>query len=195
MNDLARDWQALAADWQGQDTPAIDVAALRGESARRGRNLRWVVILEIVFTAIGVAMLGYAAWASQLATERLLIGLLAVFLVVYQAAMVWLRRRQWNDSGLDAGALLALELRRARTVLLYHRWGIWTCVGLWLVFYALLLVGMAQDAPFKQLAGLVGGLLGASLTFPLAGLYGVWRCGQARARIGRLQAMRAQLES
>ena len=165
MSDKNGDWSALAADWQRQATPPLDIEALRREVDRRGRSLRVMVWLEVVFS----------------------------FLVVYQSAMVWMRRRDLANTGRDALSLVDLEMRRATTVLHYWRWGMWAGLGLWLALYGFFLAGVLQDWPTPRLIGLAIGLALNIVVFPAVGLYGWWRSRQARARLARFRALREQL--
>ena len=188
-----KDWDALSAAWQQQDAPAIDVEALRREASRRGRTLRRTVWLETGFTALVVAMCTLIALApGSDGFERALFGTLAGLMVAYQAYMVWLRRREWSETGLDATALLDLELRRCETTLYYWRFGMWSVLVLWLGLFAFWLWLLAQDGEASRAAGLVGGLYINVLVIPAMGLYGLWRSNQARRRRGRLLALREQ---
>lgn len=187
------DWDALSATWKQQDAPAIDVEALRREASRRGRTLRRTVWLETGLTALVVlfCVLVTLAPASD-GFERRLFGGLAVLMVAYQAYMVWLRRREWSEAGLDATALLDLELRRCETTLYYWRFGMWSVLVLWLGLYGFWLWLLAQDGDLSRAAGLVGGLYINVLVIPAMGLYGLWRSRLARQRRERLLALRDQ---
>ncbi|MCX7034246.1 MAG: hypothetical protein NT046_09785 [Arenimonas sp.] len=194
--DRNQDWSSLAADWQRQDTPAIDVEAIRDEAERRSRGLRRTVRIEIGFSvlAIGMCVLIAVSPKSERA-EQLLFAGLAVFLCVYQALMVWIRRRDLADAGCDALSLVDREIQRAGTVLRYWRWGMWTSLMLWLGIYVLMLYGMASDWPERRVGGLLGATAINVLVFPAMGIYGWWRCSQARARLTRFTALREQLRA
>lgn len=190
------DWKSLAEDWQHQPVPGLDMAALRHEVNRRGRALRWVLAGEIALTVVVVLACGLILLdpgAGRL--EQLLFSAMALFLVGYQAFMIRLRMRDLEAPGLDAPALVELEMRRCRTTLGYWRIGMWTAVGLWTVLYAVMLAGAMQDWPLRLVAGLAGGLGINVLLFPLMGLYGVWSCRRARGRLHRYQALREQLRA
>ena len=194
MSGQNGDWSSLASDWQRQETPELDIAALRREVERRGRGLRRMVWLEIVLTVLVVGVCVFlASDAHRGGSERIVFALMAVFLVIYQAAMTWLRKRDLAATGQDALSLVDLEIRRAGTVLKYWRWGMWSGVLLWLVLYGLFLAGMHADWALPRVAGLAGGMLVNVVVFPLTGLYGWWRCRQARARIHRFNDLRGQL--
>ena len=196
MNAQDNDWKGLAADWQAQDAPTLDIRALRRESRRRGFWLRFTVISETVLTLLTLAAcVAVAAQEAAAGSVRAMLLGLGFLLVVYQGAMVWLRRHQWSDAGLEADALLALEIRRARTVVLYWRWGMWTCVLLWLGVYAYFLAGVRADWPARVLDGWLGALGVNVLLIPLMGAYGAWRCRRALARATRFQALREQLRA
>ena len=89
--------------------------------------------------------------------EKALFGGMTLFLVAYQALMVWIRRRDLAAAGSDALSLVEREIQRANTVLRYWRWGMWSALVLWLGIYVLLLYGMASDWPLQRVSGLVGG--------------------------------------
>ena len=194
MNDKNGDWSDLAADWQRQATPPLDIEALRREVDRRGRGLRMMVWLEIVFSFLVVgacAMIVLSPHSERF--EVLLFSAMAVFLVIYQSVMVWMRRRDLANTGRDALSLVDLEMRRAVTVLHYWRWGMWAGLGLWLALYGLFMAGVLQGWPTPRLVGLGIGLAMNIVVFPAVGLYGWWRSRQARARLVRFRALREQL--
>lgn len=194
--DRNQDWTALAADWQRQDTPTIDVEAIRDEAERRSRSLRRVIWLEVAFAVMVVVLCVQIALSRRSdPVETLIFGAMAAFLVVYQSLMVWIRRRDLRDAGRDALSLVEREIQRARTVIRYWRWGMWTALMLWLGIYALMLYGMASDWPDRRVGGLVGGTAINVLVFPAMGVYGWWRCSQARARLKRFAALRDQLRA
>ena len=102
--DRNQDWSALAADWQQQDTPIIDVEAIREEAESRSRSLRRVIWLEVVFAVLVIVVCVQIALSPRSDTvETLLFGAMAAFLVVYQALMVWIRRRDLADAGRALG--------------------------------------------------------------------------------------------
>lgn len=188
-----KDWDALSATWQDQPTPAIDVEALRREAARRGRSLRLAVWFETGLTALIVAFCAMVALAPDSdGFERGLFGALAVLMVAYQSYMVWLRRREWSEAGLDTSALLDLELRRCATTLHYWRFGMWTVLALWLGLFGFWVWLLGQDAVESRVQGLMGGLYINVLMIPGIGVYGLWRSHQARRRRERLRALRDQ---
>lgn len=186
-----KDWDALSATWQQQATPPIDVEALRREAARRGRTLRRTVWLETGFTGLVVLLCAVIALSpSSDGFERGLFGVLAVLMTAYQAYMVWLRRREWSEAGLDANALLDLELRRCATTLHYWRFGMWSVLVLWLGLFGFWLWMLGQPDPGSRAEGLMGGLYANVVVIPLIGVYGLWRSNQARRRRERLLALR-----
>ena len=194
MNENNGDWKDLAADWQRQATPPLDIAALRQEVERRGRSLRRMVWLEIVFTVLvlgACAMIVLSPHSDRF--ETILFSAMAAFLLVYQGAIVWMRQRDLANTGQDALSLVELEIRRARTVLRYWRWGMWAGLALWLALYGFFMTGVLQGWPSPRLAGLAGGLLVNVAVFPAVGLYGWWRSRQAHARLARFHALRDQL--
>jgi hypothetical protein len=191
-----QEWSSLAADWQGQDTPAIDIEAIRDEAGRRSQGLRRVIRFEIGFALLVIAVcVGIAASPRSDRIETLLFSGMAVFLGVYQGLMVWIRRRDLADAGRDALSLVEREIQRATTVLRYWRWGMWSALVLWLAIYGLMIFGMASDWPLRRVSGLLGGAGINVLVFPAMGAYGWWRCSQARRRLLRFGALRDQLRA
>ncbi|MBY4599649.1 hypothetical protein K3217_29430 [bacterium BD-1] len=193
MNGPMKEWDALSADWREQSVPAIDVDALRAEATRQGRRLRVVLVLETAFAVLVIAMLAWLARRDPSPVHAWLFGGLAAFLVPYQAYMLWLRRREWREAGLDAAALVEVELRRCDTTEHYWRVGMWGALAIWGVVYGLMMAGLLAGWPRGEVAGLVGATLGNIIVLPLMGLYGLWRCRDARARRRRLLGLRRQL--
>lgn len=193
MNGPMKDWDALSADWREQAVPAIDVEALRAEATRQGRRLRWVLVLETGFAILMVVALAWLAWRDPSPVHAWLFGGIAAFLVPYQAYMLWLRRREWSEAGLDAEALVEVELRRCDTTEHYWRVGMWAALALWGVVYGLMLAGLRGGWAMGEVAGLVGATLGNVIMLPLIGVYGLWRCRDARLRRRRLLVLRRQL--
>lgn len=194
MSVDTNDWQALSADWQRQETPRIDLDALRREATRRGRSLRWTAIFEMLITVLVVLACAWVVTRTTIADfERHLFVGLGVFMIGYQAWILWIRRQQWSAQGLDGASLVTLELRRAHTVQNYWRWGMWSSVLIWVVLYALCLTAMAQGGPMFSVRGMATSLALNIVVLPVVGIYGVWRCRQARDRVARLEALREQL--
>jgi hypothetical protein len=193
--DKNQDWSALAADWQRQDTPAIDIDAIREEAERRSRAIRRVIGFEIglsVLVVLGCVLIAASPLSDHF--DTLLFSGMALFLVAYQAMMVWIRRRDLADAGSDALSLVDREIERANTVLRYWRWGLWAGLLLWLLLYGLLMFGLAAGWPPSRLHVLIAGTAVNVLSFPAIAAYGWWRCSQARARLKRFTALRGQLD-
>lgn len=196
MSGAMQEWGALAEDWRHQEMPALDLESLRAEATRQGRRLRRVLVLETVFAAVVVgAMFWIALKPGADAFEFWLFGGLGAFLVPYQAYVLWLRRREWSEAGLDGGALLDLEQRRCRTTRRYWRTGMWAAVAIWLGLYGLFLHAMQVPWPEARVGGLMGGLVANVLLMPAMGAYGVWRSNGARDRCARLEQLQAQLRA
>ena len=193
---INQDWQTLSDAWRGQATPTIDMDALRRDVGRQGRYLRRMLALEVGCTALLVLLFAWAmTWEQNTLFDYLLFGIGAVVMVAYQGYVLWIRRRELSDTGLDAQALLDLEIRRARTTHRYWRVGMWLGLAIWLVLYVLLMAGMRLDWDLGRVAGLVGGLSANVIVFPLAGLFGVRRCRQATQRRERYQELLGQLRA
>lgn len=193
---MDEDWKKLASDWQEQDTPGIDLDALRRETARQGRHLKLMLGLELVFSVLVIGTCALFAFSrSNTSFEAVLFGAMGVFLLVYQSAMIWLRRRELDETGLDALSLVETGLRRGRGALLYWRLGMWTGLALWLTIYVLFLAGLRYEWEGVRLAGLAGSLMINIVVFPVVGLYGWWRCRATRARMARLHGLREQLRA
>lgn len=194
MNGPIKEWDALGSDWREQAVPAVDVEALRGEATRQGRRLRWTLVLETLLAVFSVVLLGWIALRQGAAPmERWLLGGLALAMIPYQGYVLWIRRRDWSEAGLDAGALLELELRRCAGTEHYWRFGMWSVLVLWLVVYVVLMAGLRGDWPLPQVSGLLGATGANVVMIPIIGLYGLARCRGARQRRERLLALREQL--
>ena len=59
MNGPMKDWDAMGSDWRGQAVPTIDIDALRAEAAQQGRRLRRMLVLETLFAALTVLLVGW----------------------------------------------------------------------------------------------------------------------------------------
>ncbi|MDX5409262.1 MAG: hypothetical protein LPJ94_03455 [Thauera sp.] len=196
MNGPIKDWDSLGSAWREQDVPAVDIEALRTEAARQGRRLRRTLVAETLLAAFVVVFLAWIALRRDaVPMETWLFGGVALLMIPYQAYVLWRRRHDWSESGLDAGGLLDLELRRCDGTEHYWRFGLWSALGLWLVVYGVLLAGIQGDWPRPQVAGLVGATTANVVMVPLIGLYGLWRCRTARRRRQRLLALREQLRA
>lgn len=194
MNGPMKDWDALGSQWREQAVPTIDVEALRGEAGRQGRRLRLTLVAETLLAVFVVVFLGWVALREDAAPmETWLFGGLALSMIPYQAYVLWRRRHDWNEQGLDAGGLLELELRRCDNTEHYWRFGMWSVLVMWTVVYAVLLAGIHGNWPDRQVSGLLGATAVNVVLVPVIGLYGLWRCRGARARRRRLQALREQL--
>lgn len=188
------DWNELASAWQAQPAPAVDVEALRREATRRGRWLRFMVVTETLLTVVMVALivLMFASRPTE-TVERVLFGGTAVLLLVYQGHLLWLRRREWRETGLGAGELLALEIRRCDTLVYYWRFGMWSVLGFWLAMLLGWAWALNSGSGPGIVLGLAHGLAANIVMIPLIGLFGAWRSHQARRRRARLQALQAEL--
>ena len=125
----------------------------------------------------------------------MVIGLMVV-LAAFQAWALWIRRRQIGDSGLDARAMVDLEIARARTSLRYWRVSIWLSVAIWLALYALAMLGVwAANASADLVLSdkLAGSLVGAGLIGIGFAVWAWWRGRRTVARLVRLQGLRDEL--
>lgn len=196
MNGPMKDWDALGSQWREQDVPAVDVEALRAEATRQGRRLRRTLVAETLLAAIVMVFTGWIALREDaVPMETWLFGGLALSMIPYQAYVLWRRRHDWSEDGLDAGGLLDLELRRCDGTEHYWRFGMWSALALWLVVFVVLLAGMQGGWPRPQVAGLFGAMVANVFVVPLIGIYGLLRCRGVRARRKRLQALRDQLRA
>lgn len=194
MNGPMKDWDTLGSQWREQVVPVIDVDALRAEAGRQGRRLRRTLVAETLLAVFALVFLGWIALREgAVPMETWLFGGLALSMIPYQAYVLWRRRHDWSEAGLDAGGLLALELRRCDNTEHYWRFGMWSVLALWLVIYAVLLAGIFGDWPRPQVAGLFGATVANVVMVPAIGLYGLLRCRAARARRQRLLSLREQL--
>lgn len=194
MNGPMKDWESMGSDWRGQDVPRIDVDALRAEAGRQGRRLRVTLVLETLLAFLVVVVMGWAALrADAKPIEQWVFGGLALVMVPYQAYVVWLRRREWSEAGLEVDALIDIERRRCITTLHYWRFGMYSVLALWLVLYAALWFAMLWGDSQELVSDLLAMQFGAAFSVPVVGAYGVRRCRLARERCQRLAALEEQL--
>lgn len=193
--DNAGDWQSLTAQWRGQPVSAIDLSALRVEARSRSRRLRLALAAEVLSTVVLVGYLGRAMLTTAVPAGALgLFVAVVVALLGYQAWSLWIRRRQLRDQGLDAVALLSLEIDRARTSIDYWRYGTW--IGVLMV--VALAAGIASivlphvDDP-RELERLLGGGVGGALATIGCAVFAWWRGRHMRARLTKLHALRDEL--
>lgn len=184
------DWKALGDAWRGQPVPAIDAEAIGREIRRRGRRLRWLVAAEAALTVVMVALCVWITQRPETSTiDRMVFLGLAAALIVYQAGVLWLRRRQLRDDGRSVADLLDLEIRRTRSGITYWRISLWTAMAMWLAL-SLVVWFDASDAlraGFWIMIAINGPMMLA------AALFVWWRGRRSLARIARFQALRDQL--
>lgn len=191
---LENDWGSLSEAWRSQPAPGIDLDAVRREARQRGRSLRFKFWTEIVTAAVfTVCCAVIVVWPDSDLFQRLLFGGMGLFLLGYKSFMLWLRRSELSEAGLDVQSLVDLELRRSQSTLHYWRTGMWSAVVLWTVLYVVMMIGISQGWPRHHVSGLAGGLIANILLLPACGVFGLWRCRQERARILRYRDLRDQL--
>ena len=194
--DKHDDWEALGDDWRAQSMGTVDVDALRDEVRRRGRRLRCALISELFGFALAMAV-GVWVLRSEPAgmAPAVIIGLLVV-LACFQGWSLWIRRRQVRDSGLDARAMVDLEIGRARTSLRYWRVSIWLSMAMWLALYAVAMLG-AWVADANADAVLTHKLARSVVAAGSIGIgFAVWAWWLGRrtsARLARLRGLRDEL--
>lgn len=197
-DDKHDDWLALGEDWRAQPGSGVDVDALRAEVRRRGRRLRWAMAHD--FAGFAIAM-GACVWALQSGRAGLMsavvVGMMVV-LVGFQAWSLWSRRRQVGDSGLDARALVDLEIARGQTSLRYWRVSIWLSVAIWLGLYGLAMLGAwvadanadADAVTADKWAGILAGAGSVGIGFAI---YAWWLGCRTVARLQRLRQLRDEM--
>lgn len=194
MNAPMNDWDAMGSDWRGQAVPNIDVDALRAEAAQQGRRLRRTLVLETLLAACSMVFLGWIALRPDARPiETWFLGGMALLMLPYQAYVIWLRRREWSEAGLEVDALLDVEIRRCRTTLHYWRFGMASVMVIWLGMHGAMWLTMWLAGPLELVTDLVNLQVGYAVMIPLVGLFGVRRCRQVRARLARLAELEAQL--
>ena len=194
--DVNHDWQALGLQWRDQAVPGIDLDAIGREVRRRGTRLRWLVAAETLASVIAVVLCAWVALRPGLTMleQAIFVGL-AVVVVVYQLAILWLRRRQLRDGGMDAVALVDLEIQRSRTGISYWRVSAWVMFAMWLGIYGAMLYASAD--PKGQ--PIYGNLLFLTVFYVpwilAAALFAWWRGRRSLARIARFESLRGQLRA
>lgn len=194
--DKPDDWLALGEDWRAQPGSTIDVDALRAEVRRRGRRLRWAMAHDFAGFALAMGLCLWVLLSGRAGlTPAVVIGLMGV-LGGFQGWSLWSRRRQMGDSGLDARAMVDLEIARARTSLRYWRVSIWLSVAIWLALYVLAMLGVwATDAnaDAETAHGLAGALIGAGSVGIGFAVWAWWLGRRTRARLLRLHGLRDEM--
>ena len=128
------DWGALQNVWQ--DTPPVDMAKL----ARNARFVWWRMrlnfALEIVFSVAGFYIFARLIDLSSLSAS--LFGVVGmVFCIAGFWAAVHIRRGVWGEASEDALGLVRLQLKRARSEILYVR------INYWLAYASIILLLLA----------------------------------------------------
>lgn len=198
MNDVehqGEEWQTFANDWREQPGGKPDADALLRGVRRRGWRLRWNLASDLATAAFVVAL---CLWAMRMNTglpDWVFAALMTVVLV-FQGWALWIRRRQARDSGLDANALVALDIRRTRTTLLYWRISIWLGLALWLALYAVTWSAHVSPWPGDNvtLRELVYSVLASALVGPGFAMWAWWWSRRNRRRLTRMLELRDELE-
>ena len=198
MNEM-RDWQSLGDEWREQTVSTLDVDALRTEVNRRGRRLRLAMINEVVMCVVALALCAWALRHPGRAdiAPAMVIGAMLV-LAGFQAWSLWIRRRQLGDRGLDAAAMVALEIERARTSLRYWRMSTWVTLGLWVGLYAAVLSDvmapeLLDPRPLGQFNKWVGSLVGGAFVLLASALWAWWLGRRTGARLVRLRRLQDEM--
>lgn len=194
--NIDKDWHALSEAWMAQPAPGVDLEAVRREALKRGRSLRRKVWAEVAMVVLYAFFCGYVVLVHDSHRfEKIVFTALGVFLIVYQAYFLWLRRGELSDAGMDVNSLVDLELRRCHTTVRYWRIGMWTALAMWGGLYLAMMAAMQSDGPPGFVFGLAGGLLANLVVLPACGLFGVWRSRQEQARIARYREIQKQLRA
>lgn len=193
-NDSGGEWLAMGEQWREQSVTCVDVDALRRESRARGRRIRVALALDLLATLVGTA---FATWvlfkpAESMAAKVMMVMMIA-FVLPFQAWSLWLRRDQLGRNDLAAPSLVALEIARARTSIVYWRWGVWISVAMG-VLMTPVWMGVFGEMPAAKAAALVRAqlLLGGGVTLAMA-VFACWWTARARARIARLGSIQDEL--
>ncbi len=198
MNGLDKhdDWQALGDDWCRQATSAIDIDVLRQEVRKRGRRLRWALVNDLFGFAFAVGLSVWVMLTGRAGLPHAVIIALVVTLCGFQGWSLWIRRRQVSDSGLDAIAMVELEIARARTSLRYWRVSIWLAVAMWLGLYAYAVVSgftLPVGSGVTDARKLFLGLWAGAATGVCFALWAWWLGRRTQARLARMLWLREEL--
>lgn len=188
------EWSSLSQTWQAQAVSAVDVDKLRAETRRRGRQLRWALLAEVLLTLSVQAYLLHVVWPfAKTDGQRWLLGSMMLITLLYQGWSLWIRRRQLRDEGLGARALLSLNIERARTSIQYWRVGVWVGVLMMAALtFAPLHVWPAATTDY-ELGKMAGGWVGGAAASIGCALF-AWGYGRRlRARIARLREVLREL--
>lgn len=190
------EWSTLSQAWQAQAVSAVDVEKLRAQTRRRGRRLRWALLGEVLLTLGVLAYLLHVVWPfAKTDGQRWLLGSMMFITLLNQGWSLWIRRRQLRDEGLDARALLSLNIERTRTSILYWGVGVWVGVLMMVALtFAPLHVWPAATTEY-ELGKMAGGWVGGAAASVGCALF-AWAYGRRlRARVGRLQGLLDELDN
>lgn len=193
MSDADFDWTALGDEWRAQPGAGIDVDRLREEVGKRGRALRKAVYGELGVTVATLAAIVWLMLKSAPSDAMMLVfALLIPTSIGFQIWSLWLRRRQLRDDGLDAAAMLALEIDRTVTSLRYWRYGTWFGVLLFLVVYVIMLGALPQEQT-RDVHGNTGALVGGGLGVLVSAGMAWFKARRNLPRLAYLRELQAQL--
>ncbi|RDZ27364.1 hypothetical protein [Lysobacter silvisoli] len=193
MSDADFDWTALGDEWRAQSGAGIDVDRLREEVGKRGRALRKAVYGELSLTVATLAAIAWLMLKTAPSDAMLLVfALLIPTSIGFQAWSLWLRRRQLRDDGLDAAAMLELEIDRANTSLRYWRYGTWFGVLLILVVFAIVIGALPQEHA-RDVHGNTGALVGGGLGVLVSACMAWFKARRNIPRLAYLRELQEQL--
>jgi len=169
--DNMPDWDNLQDVWQ--DTPPVDMAKL----VRNARFVWWRMrinfVAEIVASVVGAIVFGTLVDFSSL-PATLVGGFGMLYCGIAFWAAIHIRRGAWgSNAGEDALLLVQLQIRRARSMLLYIKLNSWlgyaalllVVLGYWLLFDRF---GSFDNDGFNHVHWVFGVMVFLILAFPLA---------------------------
>jgi len=163
-------WDDLQGMWQ--DTPPVDMAKMARNAQFVWWRMRVNFVVEILMSVVGVILFG--SFVDFVSLSSTLLGLLGMF---YCSLTVWaavhIRRGAWDDHGEDTLSLVRLQIRRARSTLLYIKLNSWfgyagivmVPLGYWVLFDQF---GTFDHERMQIVNWVFGGLILFIFGFPLA---------------------------
>lgn len=192
--NIGGDWLAMGEHWRSQPTSALNIDGLRIEAARRTRRMWLLLVAEML--GLGVAGVTAAEFILREhgigLKEWVVLAMLAIGLC-FAGWTIWSRRRLWRDFGLDAAAMVDLEIARAHNALRYWRVNSVVACALWLVVVVML---SAQQFAITGAPHGRSGWVAVAINLPLvlaALALEHWRARKLHARIQVLRSMQDEL--
>jgi hypothetical protein len=183
------DWGALGTTWRS--TPGPDLAALLHEVRVRRRRMIAAVVAELSLTSVAtVSAVRRLLHPTPLFTPGMAVAAVISFWM-FQALLLYLRRRHWRTPTLQSRDLLDSIARRARTAIVLVWVNAAGVAGIYLVLTPIALRLWRAGMPLARLMTLLavhGGIVTA------ATLFAWWYLRRQRGHLRRVRQLRVELD-